>query len=246
MLKSASSWWVVVPLGPRSSPWDLKIVQKCPLSRLLFSGMNSHSLCLHAVPTAGLGGGGLCGVGRAPPSPPPPSPPEGWPRLFLPSATKAPRTGSRIWGWRWISAASSTCPRTAGTRGMSCASPRGLPRCWCWHYRAGSKLRSGSRYCALSAPPLLPLFPGPALSTVGSHPWESRPCSGERWWSATCAWRGLTRGSGLRRLQETDPRLESCLPSSYLNPLSDTLTVGLSRLHMCTSWNEELDIFKGS
>lgn len=30
--------------------------------------MNSHSACLRAVPTVELGGGGLCGISRAPPS----------------------------------------------------------------------------------------------------------------------------------------------------------------------------------
>lgn len=50
---------------------------------------------------------------------------------------------------------------------------------------------------------------------------------------------------GFRHLQETDLRLEYCLPSSALKPLSNILTVGLSSLEYA-SWNGELNIFKGN
>lgn len=117
--------------------------------------------------------------------------------LSLSSVIKAPRTGSRIWGWHWIPAASSTCPRTAGTRGMSYVSPRGLPRSWCCHCRAESRPRSGWRCVACTWPshlPTLSLFPKPALSRAGSCPRKSLLLSA--WAQMPCVWLGFMYGNG--------------------------------------------------
>ena len=83
-------------------------------------------------------------------------------------------------------------------------------------------------------PSYLPLFARPSPQWSGPPSLEEQALLRGDGVSALHIKLGLYVEMGFGHLQETDLRLETCVPSSYLNPLSNTPTVGLSYLQ-CTS-----------